>query len=373
MEAARIRPIEQLEREEGSGVRRRPRPPQPPAIAAPESSDEASLSALVASVAPPPMPEHEPDLWLGPTMPPPTIDPLVTDVDDEAPVLLPMRFSLAPRRAARRSRRRPLGLRIAAGLGAVALGVGVAALSMPASTQVTADQSDVTAPPLTQSAPVAQATPRGPALELQDVSADFDPSALLATVAPTEVQPTAPATIRGALAATTEPEPSEAPAPAMEVSEADAPEAMVAEPVAVEEIAPTTSAAPAAVVEGPPTRERNGSVLDLVDRALGHGAQPAPAPVAAAPAAPEPSTPDREEVRTAMEGVRGAIEACAAGERGVVQLQLQVGSSGRVRSARVTGDFAGTPQGSCMARAGRGASFPAFEAEQFAVRYPFRL
>jgi len=39
----------------------------------------------------------------------------------------------------------------------------------------------------------------------------------------------------------------------------------------------------------------------------------------------------------------------------------------------VDGAFAGTPQGSCMARALRGAQFPQFASSQLRVVYPFAL
>jgi hypothetical protein len=49
------------------------------------------------------------------------------------------------------------------------------------------------------------------------------------------------------------------------------------------------------------------------------------------------------------------------------------GSSGRVTNAVVSGQFAGTPVGSCVARAARGARFPRFRNDTFSVSFPFRL
>jgi hypothetical protein len=49
------------------------------------------------------------------------------------------------------------------------------------------------------------------------------------------------------------------------------------------------------------------------------------------------------------------------------------GSSGRVTNARVQGQFAGTPEGSCIARAVRRARFPRFKRPSFQVTFPYRL
>jgi hypothetical protein len=44
-----------------------------------------------------------------------------------------------------------------------------------------------------------------------------------------------------------------------------------------------------------------------------------------------------------------------------------------VTTATVNGPFAGTPTGSCIARAVRAARFPPFAQPRFAVTYPFHL
>jgi hypothetical protein len=67
------------------------------------------------------------------------------------------------------------------------------------------------------------------------------------------------------------------------------------------------------------------------------------------------------------------VSACAAERHGVATVEITVGSSGRVRSALVTGDFAGTPEGSCVARAVRRARFPQFTQPTFEITYPFSL
>jgi hypothetical protein len=105
-------------------------------------------------------------------------------------------------------------------------------------------------------------------------------------------------------------------------------------------------------------------------------AAPAPAPAAVAPPAPaEPPRAEltREDVVRAMDGIRADIEACAAGGHGMFQLSITVSPSGRVTTSLVEGAFVGTPEGSCMARTGRRARFPAFEGEAVAIRYPYRI
>jgi hypothetical protein len=86
-----------------------------------------------------------------------------------------------------------------------------------------------------------------------------------------------------------------------------------------------------------------------------------------------PDIPSRDDVISALEPLRGAIGECVHGMRGVAQLDITVSSSGSVSHAVVGGDFAGTPEGSCIARATRGAQFTPFKKPRFRVIYPFSL
>lgn len=85
------------------------------------------------------------------------------------------------------------------------------------------------------------------------------------------------------------------------------------------------------------------------------------------------SAPSRAEVTRALRAIQPAVSGCANGRTGVVTVNITVASSGRVRNAVVQGEFAGTRQGSCVARAVRSARFPAFEQDSFSIRYPFRF
>ena len=124
-----------------------------------------------------------------------------------------------------------------------------------------------------------------------------------------------------------------------------------------------------------------GSSIDnLLDNALrgSGGRQPAAREAAPTPAPAAdsslPERPDSSAVRAAISAVQPAVSACAQGQHGLATTSITVsGPSGRVSNANVTGQFAGTPQGTCVARAVRGARFPRFRQEQFTISYPFRL
>jgi predicted Zn finger-like uncharacterized protein len=86
-----------------------------------------------------------------------------------------------------------------------------------------------------------------------------------------------------------------------------------------------------------------------------------------------PETPGRNDVLSAMRGVQGAVRACASGQPGPATVSITFASSGRVTTANVAPPFAGTPAGSCIARAVRSATVPAFSRPTFNVNYPFAL
>ncbi len=97
-------------------------------------------------------------------------------------------------------------------------------------------------------------------------------------------------------------------------------------------------------------------------------------PWAEQPAIAQPSqVPDRESVRQAMEKVLPEVRQCAAGKRGVAEVTMTVKNTGRVTHAVVGGDFAGTAEGSCIARAVRKTRLPPFLRPSFTLVYPFAL
>lgn len=138
-------------------------------------------------------------------------------------------------------------------------------------------------------------------------------------------------------------------------------------------------AAPAPAAGGSPSR--GGRELDdLLAGAIGPGG-PAPAKAATPPPAAAgggsglPAKLSRAQVQAGMRTVAGAVARCGRGESGRVTVNVVIdGSSGRVSSAEVTGQFAGSAVGSCAARAVRGARFPRFSDSSLSVRgYPFVL
>lgn len=86
-----------------------------------------------------------------------------------------------------------------------------------------------------------------------------------------------------------------------------------------------------------------------------------------------PEAPSREAVIEAMSRVRSDVLACGAGQGGVAEVEMTVTASGQVTHAVVGGDFAGSPVGSCIARAVRGAHFEPFHRESVRLVYPFAL
>ncbi|MFO0694815.1 MAG: GYF domain-containing protein [Polyangiales bacterium] len=117
----------------------------------------------------------------------------------------------------------------------------------------------------------------------------------------------------------------------------------------------------------------SGGNLDL-DALLNMAvAMNAPAESAMAADSSLPETPSRDSVRAALSGVSGEVRACGAGEHGVAPVAVTFRSNGSVSSANVGGQFAGTPVGSCIARAVRGAHVPPFRNPTFNVSFPYSL
>jgi hypothetical protein len=120
-----------------------------------------------------------------------------------------------------------------------------------------------------------------------------------------------------------------------------------------------------------PKAKGGSSIDDLLDGAIGSKAGGAAKHEAAA-AANLPDKPTRDDVLSAMNGVKDAVKACAKGAGGVAIANITVaGKSGRVSNVEVSGITGDV--GSCIAKAVRKASFPKFKADDFQVKFPFRL
>ncbi|MDJ0764643.1 MAG: hypothetical protein QNJ97_16815 [Myxococcota bacterium] len=81
---------------------------------------------------------------------------------------------------------------------------------------------------------------------------------------------------------------------------------------------------------------------------------------------------DRSDVQAGMRSVAARVRQCAKEKRGTITLKVVIGPTGRVITAVATGPFAGTPVGTCAAKAVRSARFPKSD-QNLTIRYPFKL
>lgn len=87
-----------------------------------------------------------------------------------------------------------------------------------------------------------------------------------------------------------------------------------------------------------------------------------------------PNTPSKPDITKAMGPVQArAQQSCAKYSTGTVQVQMVVGSNGRVKSASPKGAFAGNQAGQCVAMMARSAKFPKFKDPSFSFLYPIIL
>jgi TonB family protein len=80
----------------------------------------------------------------------------------------------------------------------------------------------------------------------------------------------------------------------------------------------------------------------------------------------------RPQVKVGMQAVAAKVQRCGQGKGGTVNLKVTIAPSGRVTKAMVAGHHAGTPAGTCAARAVRRAKFPQTK-NKLTVTYPFRF
>ncbi|HEX2675554.1 MAG TPA: hypothetical protein VHM19_02920 [Polyangiales bacterium] len=215
-------------------------------------------------------------------------------------------------------------------------------------------------------------------------------------------KPPTPPSAAAALKPVPVPPPQVAAPQAPAVVEAPAPVAapVVAAPAAAVAKAPALPAAPKAAPVAPPAKLKPFNPPPLASARVVRAAPAAPSPVVritkvedssvepAAPVvavtptpAPEttaepeelPDTPSRDDVLARIEGLRAKVNECAEGKKGTAELDVTIAGSGVITTVLVGGDFAGTPQGSCIARSVRQARFPKFKKDRFRLLYPFSL
>jgi predicted Zn finger-like uncharacterized protein len=132
---------------------------------------------------------------------------------------------------------------------------------------------------------------------------------------------------------------------------------------------------PAAAPEPAPAPKKSSgdqSIDDLLSGALGKPSKPAAAPKPAGESLP--STPSRDDVLTALKAVAPKVSACGGGQSGLATAKITVaGPTGRVTGVDVSGQFAGTPVASCVAKEAGKAKFPRFATPTFSVTFPFKI
>jgi hypothetical protein len=102
-----------------------------------------------------------------------------------------------------------------------------------------------------------------------------------------------------------------------------------------------------------------------------HGPPPATHQTVAPAAA---ALPTRVDVFTAMSSARANVVRCAGTRAGTITVHAVFASSGRPTQVTVSGPLAGTPEGSCAARAVQhGVHLPPFGAPSFAVDFPYTV
>ncbi len=177
-----------------------------------------------------------------------------------------------------------------------------------------------------------------------------------------------------------------------------------AEPVEAATIEEPTEAAPAPVVSKPAPRKRSSSSSQRRQRTRSTASKPAPAPRkhssnnldalmdevvgGSSPSKPKqtarsssssgsslPDAPARNDVKTALQGVSGAVKSCKKDSGGTAAVNVVFsGKTGRASSAKVTsGPFKGTAVGSCIESAVKRARVPRFKQSSFKVTFPYRL
>ena len=146
--------------------------------------------------------------------------------------------------------------------------------------------------------------------------------------------------------------------------------------------ASTPKPAPAAPTSTATTPDATAPKAVAANRTNGRASQapvqgPKPKPEAATPdvaaTAQLPEQPSRSDVLNRLESVRSSVRACAAGRSGVADLDITIANTGLVMHVLVGGDFAGTTEGSCIARAVRGARFPTFKQDRFRLLFPYAI
>lgn len=130
---------------------------------------------------------------------------------------------------------------------------------------------------------------------------------------------------------------------------------------------------------------KGGDAIDDILGGITGGNAPAKKdpPKEVADKTPPPSEPaggkslSKGDVQRVIRGAYGQVSACNANQAdkksGTVTVRFTIQPSGAVGGAQVTGGFAGTPVGGCIARVVRGLRFPSFSGSPVTITFPFVL
>ena len=168
---------------------------------------------------------------------------------------------------------------------------------------------------------------------------------------------------------------AEQPAPPAQSPAPTSAETLSAAPATVAP-APTTSTAPAPTTEdtaAPSLKQKTALTASARGERVRRSGRASKTNATPAPTGELPTGPTRSEVVARLESVRSSVQACAAGRSGVADLDITIAHTGVVMHVLVGGDFAGTTEGSCIARAVRQARFPQFKQERFRLLYPYAI
>jgi hypothetical protein len=80
-----------------------------------------------------------------------------------------------------------------------------------------------------------------------------------------------------------------------------------------------------------------------------------------------------DDFKKGMAAVTPAAKNCYKGTQGTATVKLVIAPSGQISKVTVGGQFAGTPEGECVASAIKGASFPAWDGGPQSFTYPILL
>jgi predicted Zn finger-like uncharacterized protein len=202
-----------------------------------------------------------------------------------------------------------------------------------------------------------------------------------APTAPNPTAPTAPTNpeVKGADSPTAPKEPKED-RPTRKDKGDKADKGLKAKPEKVREPEKTSGGVVLPPTDSPkaPVKKKGGDALDdLLNSASPDKPAPAEKKARPEPAADDslPDQLDKGAIQGGMAKVKGKVGSCYEQFKvpGMANVQVTIGKNGHVSSANVSGSFSGTPTGSCVEKAVKGASFPPFKGAAMTFTYPFIL